>query len=70
MEFHSHMLRDTFAVDLLMHGMPLEDVSYLLTHDSVKMTEKYYAPWVSKRRQKVHDDLQQALTRMGAEFAA
>jgi integrase/recombinase XerD len=67
-DFHSHMLRDTFAVDLLMHGMPLEDVSYLLTHDSVKMTEKYYAPWVSKRRNKVHDDLQQALARMGAEF--
>ena len=70
MEFHSHMLRDTFAVDLLVHGMPLEDVSYLLTHDSVKMTEKYYAPWVSKRRDKVHNDLQQALTRIGAEFAA
>jgi integrase/recombinase XerD len=70
MQFRSHMLRDTFAVDLLIHGMPLEDVSYLLTHDSVKMTEKYYAPWVSKRRLKVHDDLQQALIRMGAEFAA
>jgi len=68
MEFRSHMLRDTFAVELLMQGMPLEDVSYLLTHDSVKMTEKYYAKWVSKRRNKVHDDLQQALTRMGAEF--
>jgi integrase/recombinase XerD len=69
MEFRSHMLRDTFAVDLLLQGMPLEDVSYLLTHDSVKMTEKYYAPWVNARREKVHGDLQQALERMGAEFA-
>jgi integrase/recombinase XerD len=69
MEFRSHMLRDTFAVDLLLQGMPLEDVSYLLTHDSVKMTEKYYAPWVNARREKVHGDLQQTLERMGAEFA-
>jgi integrase/recombinase XerD len=68
MEFRSHMLRDTFAVDLLLQGMPLEDVSYLLTHDSVKMTEKYYAPWVNARREKVHGDLQEALTRMGAAF--
>ncbi len=70
MEFRSHMLRDTFAVELLSQGMPLEDVSYLLTHDSVKMTEKYYAPWVNKRRLKLHDDLQQALGKLGAEFAA
>jgi integrase/recombinase XerD len=41
MEFRSHMLRDTFAVELLLQGVPLENVSYLLTHDSVKMTEKY-----------------------------
>lgn len=69
MEFRSHMLRDTFAVELLLHGVPLENVSYLLTHDSVKMTERYYAPWVSKRRQLVHDELAVALIRMGARFA-
>lgn len=69
MEFRSHMLRDTFAVDLLLQGMPLEDVSYLLTHESVKMTETYYSPWVNARREKVHGDLQEALSRMGAAFA-
>lgn len=66
MMFRSHMLRDTFAVELLLQGMPLEDVSYLLTHDSVKMTEKYYAKWITRRRDKVHADLLTALGKMGA----
>jgi integrase/recombinase XerD len=66
MAFRSHMLRDTFAVELLLQGMPLEDVSFLLTHDSVKMTEKYYAKWIARRRDKVHADLVAAMTKMGA----
>lgn len=70
MEFRSHMLRDTFAVELLLQDVALEKVSFLLTHDSVKMTEKYYAPWVEKRRKQVHEELVQALARMGASFAA
>ena len=68
MEFRSHMLRDTFAVDLLLQGVELEKVSFLLTHDSVKMTEQYYAPWVEKRRKQVHDELTLALQKSGAIF--
>jgi site-specific recombinase XerD len=41
----SHRLRDTFAVDLLEKGVPLEEVSKLLGHESIKTTEKHYAKW-------------------------
>jgi integrase/recombinase XerD len=47
---HSHQLRDTFAVDLLSKGVPLEEVSKLLGHESIKTTERYYAKWVPERQ--------------------
>ena len=43
--FHPHRLRDTFAVELLLDGVAIEDVARLLGHSSVQITEKYYAPW-------------------------
>jgi len=45
-----HRLRDTFAVRKLLAGFQLEDVSRLLGHSSVKVTEAYYAKWVGARR--------------------
>lgn len=47
---HSHRLRDTFSVDLLSKGVPLDVVSKLLGHTSIKTTEKHYAPWVKSRQ--------------------
>lgn len=47
---HPHQLRDTFAVSLLERGVPLEEVSKLLGHESVKTTEKYDAKWVRHGR--------------------
>src|SRR5208282_22262 len=46
----SHRLRDTFAVDLLEKGVPLEEVSKLLGHTSIRTTEKHYAKWVRGRQ--------------------
>ena len=64
--FHSHMLRDTFAVELLLAGVALEDVSRLLTHKSVRITEKYYAPWIVARQAQLADKLLAAMRKMGA----
>ena len=45
-----HRLRDTLSVRKLLAGFELEDVSRLLGHSSVKVTEAYYAKWVSARK--------------------
>lgn len=47
---HPHMLRDTFAVEALLSGMRLEEVSIILGHSSLKITEKHYMPWVRARQ--------------------
>ena len=39
---HAHRFRDTFAVELLLAGVPLERVSMLLGHQSTRITEKHY----------------------------
>jgi integrase len=45
-----HRMRDTFAVRLLLAGAMLEDVSKLLNHSSISVTETYYASWVQPRK--------------------
>ena len=47
---HPHMFRDTFAVEMLLAGVPIDQVSILLGHASVKVTEKSYAPFVKARQ--------------------
>jgi integrase/recombinase XerD len=69
MRFHSHQLRDTFAVENLLHGTDLEDVSKLLGHSSVKVTEQYYAAWVPERRKHLEDRAMKAMLRMGVEIS-
>ncbi len=57
---HPHQLRDTFAVGLLDAGVPLETVSTLLGHSSIRITERHYAPWVKSRQLHLERMLQQA----------
>lgn len=57
---HPHMFRDTFAVSLLEKGVPLEQVSILLGHSSVKITEKHYSPWVKSRQQQLEAAVRKA----------
>jgi site-specific recombinase XerD len=66
MEFRSHMLRDTFAVEMLLAGVSLEKVSRLLTHKSVRVTEKHYAPWIKARESQLEEEMIAAMRKMGA----
>lgn len=49
---HSHRFRHTFAKDHLSKGTSMEDLSKLLGHPSIKVTEKYYAKWCKDRQEK------------------
>src|ERR1700682_2699453 len=60
---HAHRFRDTFAVELLLAGVPIERVSILLGHQSVRITEKHYAPWVRSRQEQLEADLANAWSR-------
>jgi len=48
----SHRLRDTFAVQLLIKGVPLEEVAKLLG-DSIRIAERHYAKWVPERQDRL-----------------
>lgn len=51
----AHKFRHTFSISLLQKGVPIDQVSILLGHRSVKITEKHYAAWV-KGRQEILED--------------
>jgi integrase/recombinase XerD len=60
---HAHRFRDTFAVELLLASIPIERVSILLGHQSVRITEKHYSPWVRSRQEQLEADLESAWKR-------
>jgi integrase/recombinase XerD len=53
----SHRFRDTFAVELLLAGVPIERVAILLGHQSVRVTERHYNPWVRSRQEQLEADV-------------
>ncbi|MCY4587575.1 MAG: tyrosine-type recombinase/integrase [Bryobacterales bacterium] len=51
--FTPHRLRHTFAVEFLLAGKSMEDLSTLLGHSSVITTERHYAQWDVSRRDRL-----------------
>jgi integrase/recombinase XerD len=62
-----HMFRDTFAVENLLAGVPIDQVSMLLGHASVRITEKHYSPWVKARQDQLAASVRNAWATSGAE---
>jgi len=62
-----HMFRDTFAVEMLLAGVPIDQVSILLGHKSVKITERHYAPFVKARQEQLTASVRQAWQEMESE---
>jgi site-specific recombinase XerD len=59
---HPHQIRDTFAVELLLAGVPLDQVSILLGHTTIKTTEKHYSPWVKARQDQLEASVAKSWT--------
>jgi integrase/recombinase XerD len=57
---HPQMFRDTFAVEMLLAGVSLDQVSILLGHRSIRVTEKHYAPWVRARQEQLENSVRRA----------
>jgi O-methyltransferase len=55
-----HRLRDTFAIEFLEKGIPMEEVSKLLGHTSIRTTEKSYAEQRQTRSRRLahHGDVE------------
>ena len=47
---HAHRFRHTFAVNLLLRGVSIENVARLLGHANIKITQKHYDPWIKDRQ--------------------
>ncbi len=54
---HAHRFRDTFAVELPLKSVPIEQVSVVLGHSSVKITDHHYSPWVRARQEQLEADV-------------
>lgn len=54
---HAHRFRDTFSVELLEKGVPLETVAVLLGN-SVRICERHYSPWVKSRQENLETQIE------------
>jgi len=62
-EVRAHRFRDTFAVELLLAGVPIERVAILLGHTSMRVTEKHYSPWICERQEQAEADVRRTWLR-------
>jgi len=60
----SHRFRHTFAVEMLLAGVPIEGVSILLGHRTVRTTERHYSAWVKERQTRLETEIKDAWERM------
>lgn len=60
---YAHRFRDTFAVELLLAGVPTEEVATLLGHSNIKITQEHYSPWVRARQRQLETNLERAWSR-------
>jgi integrase len=60
---YAHRFRDTFAVELLLAGVPTEEVAVLLGHCNIGITQKHYSPWVHARQRQLETNLERAWKR-------
>ena len=67
---HAHRWRDTFAVELLLARVPLVEVSVLLGHQSIKVTQTHYAPWVIERQEQLEKSVRTANERYNQDTQA
>jgi len=51
--------RPAFRINWLT-GVPIKRVSILLGHQSVRITERHYTPWVRSRKEQLEADLTNA----------
>lgn len=57
---HPHRFRDTFSVELLLAGVAIEQVSILLGHSSVRITERHYSLWILARQEQLEAAVRKA----------
>ena len=60
---YAHRFRDTFAVELLLTGVPTEEVAVLLGHSNIGVTQRHYSPWVQSRQHQLEANLLRAWSR-------
>lgn len=48
---HPHMLRDTFAIDMILRGVGLDIVAKALGHATTDQTQRAYLFWIKKREE-------------------
>lgn len=67
---HPHMLRDTFAIELLLAGVPSTKSRSSSVTRASKITEKHYAPWVKARQDQLEKSVRAAWHSGDKESAA